>query len=297
MFCQIDTSLYQHSFAKASHNCVCRFSFAVLWPSFNAFVRSLKHNILCLPHIGEPYPQLDSNFAKRSSHSVTLRLSCLCVSSLARLNIESIQNSNACLLSRYQKTWSIKLFLDKTAAFSSSLSSKSFTNVWSFCKCMGTSFRNRIHKCQFEPLSKFFDRSFITFCFCFVFLCQLNLSFEYIAPRALLSFWHYLNQITLLFRWGRFNSTTDCCRLSHLPLFCSFSDTKCQLFNPVIIRHLYYTFLIILVDLVPLTWSVSFTWWIYLQWRFLPYLCFNQEYSPTITNIPKTGIGALLECR
>ena len=72
-----------------------------IWLSFNAFVPSIGHFNACFAS-GNQYPQLDSNFAKHSSHSVTLRRSCLCVSSFVRLNIRSTLNSNACRLSGIQ---------------------------------------------------------------------------------------------------------------------------------------------------------------------------------------------------
>ena len=102
----------------------------VVWLGLNAFSSSIG-NLNIWFTSGNQYPQLDSNFARHSSYSVTLRLSCPRVSSFARLNMESTQNSNACFLSRYSNTLSIKLLLDSTTFFSSSLSSKSLNNVWS----------------------------------------------------------------------------------------------------------------------------------------------------------------------
>ena len=102
-----------------------------IWLNFNAFVSSIGHFSHCFT-LGNQYPQLDSSFVKHFSHSVALRLSCLCVSSFAKLNRKSTQNNNACLLSGFSITKSLKLLLDTTASFTSTLSFKSIINVWSF---------------------------------------------------------------------------------------------------------------------------------------------------------------------
>ena len=57
-----------------------------------------------------------------------------------------------------------------TAFFSSSLSSTSFTNVWSFFSCRGLVFQKRLHAYQSDAFSKSFGLSSISCWPCFVFL-------------------------------------------------------------------------------------------------------------------------------
>ena len=79
-----------------------------IWLIFHALIPSFGLFNVCLTS-GNQCTQLNSKCAKHSSHSVTLQLSCLCVSSFARLNMQSTRNNNLCLLSRYSSTRSIKL--------------------------------------------------------------------------------------------------------------------------------------------------------------------------------------------
>ena len=87
------------------------------WLCFNAFVPSIGHFNICFTS-GNQYTQLDSSFAKHSSISVKLRLSCLCASSFVRLHIKSTQNRNDCRMSRYSITLSINLLLAPKTTFS-----------------------------------------------------------------------------------------------------------------------------------------------------------------------------------
>ena len=132
-----------------------------IWLIFNAFVQSIGHCNFCFTS-GNQFHQLDSSFAKHSFHSVTLRLSCLYIPSFVRLNIKSTQNDNPCLLSRYSITQLTKLLLDTTAFFSSSLSSKSFTNVRSFFTCSGTISQYKLHAYQTTAFYKSFGLSSIS---------------------------------------------------------------------------------------------------------------------------------------
>ena len=160
----------------------------VTWRCFVLFVSSFgPFNIVFTS--GDQYPQLASNFTKNSSHSVTLRLSCLCFSSSVDPTWDlRYATMLVCFSDIGIPNHSIFLCKEKRLACQAchpTLQSESvvFQLGWPQCPHKSATRTSRNH----FPNLLIWGPSVLGSALCF--FDQIHLSFEDVAPRAFLSFW------------------------------------------------------------------------------------------------------------